>query len=157
MWYIYLIINKCEMFYTTFNHIIFSYTASFSYIIFYLLLCAKMYYVIFNQLIYIIIFIISHIQVFFYIIPTHVLTFHVNFLPANLLVLIVIIIVCFTCRLTSWLELMLYVLLFATWNKIYLILSYTVGQCFSFKILPTSGPRRNRIQIGSTSHGNRPT
>ena len=32
----------------------------------------------------------------------------------------------FTCRLTSWLELMLYVFYFATGNKTYLILSYSI-------------------------------
>ena len=46
------------MFYATFNHIINFLIYSFSYIIFNLLLCAKMYYVIFNHLIYILIYII---------------------------------------------------------------------------------------------------
>ena len=93
MWYIYLIINKCQMLHATFNHI-FSfliYSIIFSYIIFILLLCAKIYHVFFNQLIYILINIIS---IFLYIITlTHVFTFDVNFLPANLLVLVVIFIV----------------------------------------------------------------
>ena len=86
------------MFYATFNHIInfLIYSVSFADLIFNLLLCAKMYYVFFNHLIYILIYIIgitiginSYCRFFIY----------VNFLPANLLVLVVIFMVDFTCRL----------------------------------------------------------
>ena len=79
---------------------------NFSYIIFSLLLRAKMYYVILNQVIYILIYIISIFPYNSYL----SFTFQLNFLPANLLVLVVIFIDYFTYRLTSSLELMLYVL-----------------------------------------------
>ena len=62
-WYSYLTINQCEMFYVPFIHIIniiniinhIRKQYKFSYIIFNLLLCAKMYYVSFNHIIYVLI------------------------------------------------------------------------------------------------------